>query len=338
MKTANTMHQDLLTSNPPTIARNITSSSSLANSIACDDFHGTLLLPASDSYKCGTKTSNETLVRTCCNGAEVTVYLGCFMYCNIDDFSGSRMRDFVACLSSGDNDTEPANASAVDPNVFCQGELQAGVNATTSGSTRSTSSSSPLSLFVSVALMVLLLCPTVSAECRVEVYDSLGIRQAEAREFGPGLGCGNGPSPFCVVDQSGTAEIETFNRTLDGNDASNELYDEFFKALGEAVEPPRLFPATSLMLVRQWGVGLGEGNVVNYSLWAPFMVRSMTRSICAVPLLIKMSTSSIASEQERLLVLVATSTRVVTRLAGQCSKVEQVWTKIRSCKVSFLDR
>lgn len=273
MDTFNATHQDLLTSNPRTITRNITSTGSLASSIACDDFHGTPLLPASDSYKCGTKTSNETLVRTCCNGAEVTVYLGCFMYCDWDGFSGSRMRDFVACLSSDTNGTEPANASsAVDPNVFCQGELRAVVNATTSGGSRSRSSYKPLSLTISVALFVALLCNAVSAECRVEIYDDLGIRQAEAREFGPGVGCGNGLSSFCVVDQSGTVEIEAFNRTLDGNDASDGFYDGFFETLGEAIEPPRLFPATSSMRVRQWGVGVGDGNMINYSLWAPFMV------------------------------------------------------------------
>ena len=140
------------------------------------------------------------------------------------------------------------------------------------------------------------------------------------------------------MDQSGTAEIEAFNRTLDGNDASDGFYDEFFEALGESVEPPRLFPATSSMRVRQWGVGAGDGDMIHYSLWAPFMVRSTTRSICAVQLLIRKSIVSTVSTQERAVVSIATSTRVITRPVGQCSKVEQVWTRIRSCRASFLGR
>lgn len=116
-----------------------------------------------------------------------------------------------------------------------------------------------------------MLCTAVAAECIVTVEDGSSlIRQGEARSIGIGVSCSG--SSYCIIDQTGTDEIVTANRTLSGNDASDSQYEDFFKVLGESTDPPRLFAATSLIQVRRWAVGVADDNVINNSFWAPFLV------------------------------------------------------------------
>jgi hypothetical protein len=193
------------------------------------------------------------------------------MYCAMDDITMSGMQDSVACLSTGGNSTAQANVSDVDPNVFCQGDLNGAVNATSRG-VAARSRSKGLSFIFSVVFVALLICELATAECTVSIAQGPGlIRQGEARSILTGSSCGSGTS-YCVVDQTGTDEISAANRTLGGRDASDGDYDEFFEALGESTDPPRLFAAMSSIQVRQWAVGVADANTINWSSWIPFMV------------------------------------------------------------------
>lgn len=238
--------------------------------IECDNFEGTPLLPSASLWQCGTKTGNSSLMSTCCNGAEVKEYLGCFMYCPMEDITMTDMQGFVACLSTGGNSTDRANVSNVDTNVFCQGDLNATVSSTSSATTTHGTSKS-LSFIFSLLLITVLLCEVATAECTVSIDDESGtIRQGEPRSIMTGSSCGIAAS-YCIVDQTGTEEILAANRTIEGRDASDGQYDEFFEALGESTDPPRLFAATSSIKVRQWAVGDADGSMVNWSSWVPFM-------------------------------------------------------------------
>lgn len=207
----------------------------------------------------------------CCNGAEVIESLGCFQHCEMENFNPSDMRDFVACLSNGGNSTSQTDADNVDANVFCQGQLNSTVDAqSSSASIRSGSSST--GFFVCIMMIALLLCDTVTAECTVIIEEGSSlIRQGEARTIGAGTRCSTG-SPYCIVDQTGTQPFIAANRTISGNDASDNQYNEFYEALGKKTQPPRLFAASSTIEVRQWAVGVADDDLINYSFWAPFMV------------------------------------------------------------------
>jgi hypothetical protein len=183
----------------------------------------------------------------------------------------SDMRDFVACISSGGNSTSQVDADSVDANVFCQGQLNSTVDAqSSSASVRSGSKST--GFFIWLIMIALLLCETVTADCNVVVEEGSSlIRQVEARSIGIGTRCSTGSS-YCIVDQTGTEPFIAANRTIAGNDASDDQYNEFFEALGKTTQPPRLFAASSTIEVRQWAVGVADDDRVNYSFWAPFMV------------------------------------------------------------------
>lgn len=121
-------------------------------------------------------------------------------------------------------------------------------------------------------MIPVLLCETVVAECAVTIEEGTAlIRQGEARSIGAGTRCSTG-SPYCIIDQTGTESFVAANRTIAGDNASDGQYNEFFEALGDSTDPPRLFAASSTMEIRQWAVGLVDDNLVNYSFWAPFMV------------------------------------------------------------------
>jgi hypothetical protein len=195
----------------------------------------------------------------------------------MEEFSPSDMRAFVACLSSGGNTTSQVDTDDVDENVFCQGQLNSTIDAqSTSASTRSGSKST--GFFVCIMMIALLLCETAIADCTVTIEEGSGlIRQGEARSIGAGTRCSTG-SPYCIVDQTGTQSFVAAKRTIAGDDASDGQYNEFFETLGDLTDPPRLFAASSTMEIRQWAVGAVDDNLVNYSLWAPFMV-SQRRSL-----------------------------------------------------------
>ena len=261
-------HDSLAFNSPNTFA--VAQGSVQTPSIECDSFAGVPLLPAASSWQCGTKTNNTSLMSTCCNGAKVEQYLGCFMHCAMEDINMIGMQDFVACLSIGGNSTALGNVSGVDRNAFCQGGLNGTVEATSYGViTRSRSKG--LRFIFSVIFVALLFCELAAAECAVSVEESALIRQGEARRISTGSSCGSGSS-YCVVDQTGTDEIPAANRTVGGRDASGDDYDDFFQALGESTDPPRLFAAKSSIQVRQWAVGVADASMINWSSWVPFMV------------------------------------------------------------------
>lgn len=239
----------------------------------CNTIDGIPLLPASDSYRCGTKTSNRTLIDTCCDGAEVNAYLGCFMYCSIGaEMDVDRMREMVNCLSSNGTSTTSTNEDSIDDNVFCQGNLSATVQTSAGTTTRRPT----LSNFLITALVILFMLVgaaqaqdgcTFSIEAGSEV-----IKQGEPRStVGPGTGCG-GTQDFCLVSMSGTTEIIGANRTINGEDASSGNYNPFFEVLSQTTTPPRLFPASTSFAIEHWGVGTAGFSSFPY--WAPFSVRS----------------------------------------------------------------
>lgn len=257
--------------NQPTNTRILASGLSPTLSLHCDTFSGVPLLSSPGNFVCGTKTNNRILMQTCCNGAEVIESLGCFQHCEMKNLNPSDMRDFVACISSGGNSTSQVDADSVDANVFCQGQLNSTVDAqSSSASVRSGSKST--GFFIWLIMIALLLCETVTADCNVVVEEGSSlIRQVEARSIGIGTRCSTGSS-YCIVDQTGTEPFIAANRTIAGNDASDDQYNEFFEALGKTTQPPRLFAASSTIEVRQWAVGVADDDRVNYSFWAPFMV------------------------------------------------------------------
>lgn len=253
-------HTSILASGPsPTLA------------IDCDTFFGLPLLASQDGTICGTKTNNSTLMRSCCNGAEVIEALRCFQHCEVDTFDMNAMRDFVACLSTGGNFTSQLDGSAVDANAFCQGPLNSTI-AVKSSTASAGSGSKSTGLFIFMCMVALMFCETATAECVVTIEESSSlIRQGEARAIGTGTRCSTGSS-YCIIDQTGTDSFVAANRTIAGDDASDNQYDEFFEALGRSTTPPRLFAASLAMEIRQWAVGITSDNLINYSLWAPFMV------------------------------------------------------------------
>ena len=257
--------------NQPTNIRIFVPGPSPTFTLDCDSFVGVPLLPSSKRFVCGTKTNNNTRMQMCCNGAEVIESLGCFQHCEMENFNPSDMRAFVACLSNGDNTTSQVDADAVDTNVFCQGQLNSTIDAQSSSASKR-SGSKATGFFVCIMMVALLFCQTVVAECTITIEEGSGlVRQGEARGIGAGTRCSTG-SPYCIIDQTGTNSFIAANRTIVGGDASNRQYDEFFEALGDSTDPPRLFAASSTMEIHQWTVGVADDNLVNYSFWAPFMV------------------------------------------------------------------
>ena len=263
--------------NQPTNTKILASGPSPTPSIDCNNFAGVPLLPASDNYVCGTRTNNRTLVENCCNGARVTEYMSCFQHCEMSDFTPSDMRDFVACLSKDGNSTSRVDQDSVDPNVFCQGQLNSTVDKPSIGAVARSSTKSTGFLFC-VALIALLLVETVTSECTATIEGPALIRQGLARHIGAGVRCSDGSS-YCIVDQTGTDVFVAINRNLDGEDAADDSYDEFFSALGDATDPPRLFATSISVQVRQWAVGVASDDRVNDSFWAPFMVSLSSLSL-----------------------------------------------------------
>ncbi|KAM0717764.1 hypothetical protein Q7P37_006096 [Cladosporium fusiforme] len=257
MNATTTSSQYEFTRRPPTGTTTLASGPSPMLSINCDDFHGTPLLPPfNDSYQCGTKTSNHTLMEACCDGKA--------------DFVPGDLRGFAACLSTdGNSSTAEEDVSNYDPDVFCQGNLTATVAETSDGSSNSLAASRPATLLC-VVFLTLLFSGLVSADCTVVIDEnSAFIRQDEARRINTGLSCPY--SNFCTVDVSGTGEIQTVNRTIDGQDASDSSYDSFFEAVGKSTSPPRLFAATASMHIRHFAVGATGPELTNWPSWAPFM-------------------------------------------------------------------
>lgn len=180
------------------------------------------------------------------------------------NFRSLKMREFAECLSG------PGNGTELDPNVFCQGNL----NSTVSASAAEYSFRRPSrswNLLVSVVLIVLLLCEAVSADCLVTLQnDSVSIRQDAGRVFGPGIGC---PHETCLANAAGLGELEggAASRSIDGDDASDPAYDEFFEVLGQTTNPPRLFAARATVEVDFWSFGSG-GSSSTWARWAPLSV------------------------------------------------------------------
>ena len=229
----------------------------------CSSFSGNPVLPPSSNLQCGLQTLNRSLMESCCIGTPQQ-YKTCFFYCEPQ----GEIRDFVSCVSRGDNLTRT--------DAFCESSIQSTVrtsvgNGSSGGSSSGNSgggtssgirgvSSPKISTVVILTLMMSFFLAAPASATLIRSLDPAGVsrrapdtctftedshfnRTGDSLQVSDSFDCSG--TSFCTFGTSIDTGLTSNNRTLNGKSAAEAEYDAFFEILGNSTDPKRLWPAMS---------------------------------------------------------------------------------------------